>query len=471
MPTPEIHRVASCLPMRSYLLLAAGLAACGDPEPSGPLIDRLRALPGVHDVTQETTQTPGFEYYVLHFEQPVDHTASGGPTFLQEVSLLHRIETAPMVVWTSGYWDYYNDYAVELTQALAGNQISIEHRYFAESRPDPADWSKLTIEQMAADEHVIINSLRRVYDGAFITSGASKGGMTAIYHRRFYPDDVEGTVPYVAPISFGAPDTRYNAFFDTVGNDTCRQAVRDVATEMLKNRRAALEARAQSQATAEGIVYSRIQLGPAVESAVLSLEWSFWQYYGINSCSRVPSPTATDDDLWAFLDDISPPSDNGDERVGQFDAYYYQAYFQLGYPDGATPYLDPYTMYTDADYLMSLPTEQPPYDGGAAMNDIAEWVKTKGNRLLFIYGEWDPWTAGRFDLGNATESAQFVVPQGTHNANLRRLSEADRQQAFAMLKDWTGVTPMLPARTLREAPSLRMPPALRLGLRHRRLSP
>jgi hypothetical protein len=302
--------------------------------------------------------------------------------------------------------------------------------------------------------------------------------MTAIYHRRFYPDDVEGTVPYVAPISFGAPDTRYNAFFDTVGTAECRQAVRDVAIEMLKNRRAALESRAQSQATAEGIVYGRIKLGPAVESAVLSLEWSFWQYYGLNSCSRVPSTTATDDDLWAFLDDISPPSDNGDERVGQFDAYYYQAYFQLGYPDGATPYLDPYTMYTDADYVMSLPTEQPAYDGGASMNDVAEWVKTKGNRLLFIYGEWDPWTAGRFELGNATESAQFVVSQGTHNANLRRLSEGDRAQAFAMLKDWTGVTPMLPARTLRDATSpegpralLRMPPALRLGLRHRRLSP
>lgn len=472
MPTPEIHRVASCLPMRSYLSVAAlALAACGDPDP-GPLIDRLRALPGVQDVTQQTTQNPGFEYYVLHFEQPVDHTVKGGPTFLQEVSLLHRVETAPMIVWTSGYWDYYRDYSVELTQLLAGNQISIEHRYFAESRPDPADWSKLTIEQMAADEHAIIAALRKVYDGAFITSGASKGGMTAIYHRRFYPDDVEGTVPYVAPISFGVPDTRYNAFFDTVGPDACRQAVRDAAKEMLANRRAALEANAQAQATAQGIVYGRIKLGPAVESAIVSLEWSFWQYYGVNSCAKVPAPTASDDDLWSFLDEVSPPSDNGDERVGQFDAYYYQAYFQLGYPDGATPYLDPYIMYTDADYLMALPTEMPAYDNGAAMNDVAEWVKTKGNRLLFIYGEWDPWTAGRFDLGNATDSAQFVVPQGTHGANLRRLTEADRAQAFAMLEDWTGVTPMLPARTLaREVEHPRLPPALRLGLRHRRLSP
>jgi hypothetical protein len=447
--------------MRVYLAVAAAaLAACGD-EPQGPLIDRLRALPGVHDVEKRTTQNEGYEYYVLHFEQPVDHANPGGPTFLQEVSLLHRNEDAPLVVWTSGYWDYYHDYDVELTQVLVGNQISIEHRYFAESRPEPADWSKLTIEQMAADEHAIITAFRDVYEGAFITSGASKGGMTAIYHRRFYPDDVEGTVPYVAPISFAAPDTRYNAFFDTVGSATCRQAVRDVAIEMLSKRRAALVAKAQEQAAAENVSYTRIQIGPAVEGSIVSLEWAFWQYYGASWCNRVPATNASDDQMWAFLDRISPPSDNGDDRVGQFDAYYYQAYFQLGYPDAGASYLDPYVMYSDADYANSLPTAMPAYDGGAAMQDIDTWVKTKGNRLLFIYGEWDPWTAGKFDLGNATESAQFVVAQGTHGANLSSLAPADRDTAFALLADWTGVTPMLPARTRALVPPT-LPPSLRV---------
>lgn len=407
------------------------------------------------------TQNADYEYYVVHFEQPVDHKNPGGPKFLQQVSLLHRTEEAPLVVWTSGYWDYYRDYDVELTQVLNGNQISIEHRYFAESRPEPADWSMLTIEQMAADEHAIINAFRRIYDGAFITSGASKGGMTAIYHRRFYPDDVEGTVPYVAPISFAAPDPRYNAFFDTVGPASCRQAVRDVAIEMLANRRAALVAKAQEQAASKGITYTRIQIGPAVEGSIVSLEWSFWQYYGLTWCDDVPPTTSSDDELWRFLDRISPPKDSGDARIGEFDAYYYQAYFQLGYPDTNVPYLDPYVMYTEADYLGALPTDMPAYDGGAAMQDIDTWVKTKGNRLLFIYGEWDPWTAGKFELGSATESAEFVAAQATHGANLTSLAPADREAAFALLADWTGVTPMLPARTRAAAPPT-LPPSLRV---------
>ena len=97
------------------------------------------------------------------------------PTFLQEVSLLHHDELHyPMVVHTSGYWDYYEDRVVELTALLGANQISIEHRYFGESRPVPTDWSKLTIEQMAADQHAIVTALKQVYEGKFITNGGSE---------------------------------------------------------------------------------------------------------------------------------------------------------------------------------------------------------------------------------------------------------------------------------------------------------
>lgn len=463
--------------------IVALLVACGD-DTKAPIIDTgdiladLGGLPGVASVEEVATNTSGFHYYVLQFDQPVDHDDPRGPHFLQKVSLLHRDRTSPMVAYTSGYWDYYNDRVVELTALLSGNQISIEHRYFAGSRPDPADWSKLTIQQMAADEHAIITALRRVYTGKFVTAGASKGGMTAIYYRRFYPDDVDGTVPYVAPISFGAPDTRYNAFLDTLGPADCRQAVRDAAVEMLANRRAALAALAQTQAQTNAFQYTRIPFDAALESAVFNLEWSFWQYYGVGFCADVPLPTATDQQLFAFLDDISPVSDNEDRRIAQFDAYYYQSYNQLGYPDGGAMYLDPYLQFTDADYLGILPTTQPLYDG-AAMADIDTWVRTEGNRLLFVYGQWDPWTGGRFDLGDATDSALFIQAEGTHGSRLTRLAPADQATAFALLEDWTGVTPkvpmqmrIVPERAGRIDGSPRVPPAMvRALLSARRKTP
>lgn len=429
-------------------IVAATLAGsgCGDnvtPQGLAPdlLLQRLRALPGV-TADEAPTQQADYHYYVLHVTQPVDHDDPSQGTFQQEVSLLHRSDLAPvpMIVYTSGYSDYYLDRPVELTRLLGANQVSIEHRYYGASRPVPTDWSRLTIAQMAADEHVIISALHTIYGGAFLSTGGSKGGMTAVYHRRFYPDDVDGTVAYVAPLSFGAPDLRYPKFVDTIGPDECRQAVRDAAMEMLVHRRAAMQAHAELQPSH---TYTRVLIGPAVEAAIASLEWTFWQYFGVGQCASVPPVTASDDALFAFLDKISPVSDCDDEQIGYFESYFYQSYAQLGFPDGGAMYLDPYLMYTEEDYLNELPTPEPDYDS-IPMRDIDDFVEHHGERLLFIYGEWDPWTGGKFALGNASDSDLLIQPQGNHAARIANLEASDRAVAFAKLAAWTGGEPVVP---------------------------
>jgi len=405
------------------------------------LLARLRALPGV-TAEEAPTDLPDVHYFVLHFTEPVDHDDPSQGTFPQEVSLLHRSELAPvpMIVHTSGYADYTLGQPVELTKLLDANQVSIEHRYYGESRPMPTDWSKLTIAQMAADEHDIITALRTIYGGTFLSSGGSKGGMTAVFHRRFYPEDVQGTVAYVAPLSFGAPDVRYADFLDTIGPAPCRQAVRDAAIEMLANRRAAMEQRAGAE---PDHTYSRVSLGAAVEAAVVSLEWSFWQAAGVDKCIAVPTATASDDELFAFLNKVSPVADCADDKLVLFEPYVYQTYAELGYPDYGAAYVAPYRKYTELDYARELPTLlEPAYDTDP-MRDILDFVEHDGHRLLFIYGEWDPWTAGKFVLGDATDSAVLIQPQGMHTARIMTLESSDRAGALAMLEAWTGVVPSI----------------------------
>ncbi|HEY1557134.1 MAG TPA: S28 family serine protease [Kofleriaceae bacterium] len=441
-----------------WVAIAVLAAACGDNlgvptavDTTAELLGELRALPNVAGAMQLPTDDRDYTYIVLQFRQPVDHADPGGAQFLQEVSLLHRNFSAPLVVWTSGYWDYYLDHITEPTDLLDANQISIEHRFFGSSVPDPADWSKLTIEQMAADEHAIVTALRTIYPGPAIASGASKGGMTAIYYRRFYPDDVVATVPYVAPVMFGNPDERFPPFIATLGPADCHAAVRALAVELLSHHRAAIEQRAQAQAGANGYAYTRVALGPAVESAIEGLEWSFWQYHGLTDCPHVPAVDASDDDLFDFLDSVSPISASDDDQVAAFDPWVYQADFQLGYPDDGTDYLQPYYMYGAADFAGVLPqgVAPPVYDGGVAMADIDGFVEEQAARLLFVYGEWDPWTGGAFDLAGTRDSLKLIEAAGDHDSNLLGLARADEQAAFAKLAAWTGVSPSGTARVAR----------------------
>src|SRR6185436_7501028 len=116
--------------------------------------------------------------------------------------------------------------------------------------------------------HHIVAVLRPILTGAWISEGGSKGGETSVFHRRFWPDDVDGTMAYVAPINLGLPDYRYDAYLDGIGPPACRQALKDLQVELLDHRRAMLEQRAADEAVTASYAYSRVAIAPAVESAV-----------------------------------------------------------------------------------------------------------------------------------------------------------------------------------------------------------
>lgn len=455
-------------------IVAALLAGsgCGDnfgPPPMTPdeLLARLRALPGV--TAQQGEGPEHYSYYVLHFTQPLDHHDPSKGTFQQEVSLLHRDERAPspLIVYTSGYADDEHETPVELTTLLDANQVSIEHRFYGESRPDTIDWSLLTVDQAAADQHDIIQALHTIYEGAFLSVGESKGGITALLHRSFYPKDVSGTVAYVAPLSFNAPDPRYTDQIDhdLIGTPACRDAVRALACEMLANRRDQMRDRALAEADQAAFAYNRVRIGPAVEAAIAGLEWGFWQTAGDGHCDTLPHVTDSDDKLFEFLQATSPVSEYNDDQIGYYAPYYYQSYAQLGYPDDAVSYLTDWMWYGEVDYLGELPTSEPTFDS-VPMERLQHWLEDKetdeydpvtrkrlGKHMLFLYGDWDPWFAGRVVYADARDSQTLVQPRGNHFTQLATMDRSNQTQAFAYIQRWTGVEPLL-WRLERQAPSV-----------------
>lgn len=208
------------------LLVAASVGASAWLAPSAAaadeLIDRLLSVPGLTIVSEDETQ-PGFRVFALSFQQRVNHSVLSKGTFSQRLLLRHRSFTAPMVVTTEGYGLAAVPARSEPAQITDGNELRIEHRFFLPSRPEPADWRDLTIAQAAADHHRIIGALKQVYGGRWLTTGRSKGGMAAAYHRRFYPDDVDGTIVYVAPNDVIDHRDSYISFLERVGTADCRQ--------------------------------------------------------------------------------------------------------------------------------------------------------------------------------------------------------------------------------------------------------
>jgi hypothetical protein len=430
----------------------AALAGCGVEGASqlapGDLVARLtEAGFTVEDGPPPPAKYPlrdGVHLYILHFAQPIDHAHPEAGTFDQRISLLHYDERAPrpMVVYTNGYADTWGFAPSEPAMFLLANQISIEHRFFGESRPATIDWQYLTIDQMVADEHAIIAALRPIYGGAFVSAGASKGGITAIAHRAAYPDDVAGTVLYSAPLSRGddsGADRGYLGNLDAIGEPACRDALHAVTLELLRRR-----AELADLVALRPDRYSRVEPSAAIEAAITSLDWSFWQTRGIGDCGMVPAAPGqlTTTQLVSFLERYQAINQLADARLAELEPYYFQAYSQLGYPEGVERYItDGATLlHDDDDFLGTLPRGIPvPVYDAAPMAAIDRWVQDHGDRLLFLYGAWDPWAARRFALGGATRSALLEGPRAGHAVWITSLAAADRDRALGMLEDWTGV--------------------------------
>jgi hypothetical protein len=405
---------------------------------------RLQTIPSL-TIDEDFPLGDKYHFYRLRYRQPVDHRNPGAGSFDQRLTLLHKDAQRPMVVHTTGYSVIDFPFLAETAAVVDGNQISIEERFFGSSRPLPLDWSKLTIWQAASDHHRIVEAFSRIYPNRWLSTGSSKGGMASVYHRRFFPKDVDGTVVYATPNNVDdSEDSAYSSFFRTVGTDPdCRTSLTVLQNEVLGPRRDALRS-ALAELEVAGLSFDRIVGAPdrALEVLVIELPFVFWQYFGQALCPHVPSTAATNSEIIEFVDAVTGLVNYTDQFIEPVVPYFFQAGTQLGYPSPSTDQLTSLT-YPGIDQPMTFvpPDVRLTFDAGA-MADVDTWVKGKGSQLLFLYGARDPWSAEPFRLGvGSTDSFNFVAPEANHLLSLGTFSPADRELAIATIQRWAGVRP------------------------------
>jgi hypothetical protein len=431
-------------------VLSFGLASVPAQAQDTDILAQLKQVPGLTVVSESATPPAGYRFFILSFKQPVDHRHPNAGTFEQRFQLLHKSTDRPMVLHTSGYNMRETSFRAEPTQLIDGNQISTEQRFFSPSRPAPADWDDLDIWQAATDHHRIVQALKRIYRAKWISTGASKGGMTSVYHRRFYPGDVDGVVAYVAPNDpVNDSDKAYDKFFATVGDASCRQALEDLQREALK-RRPELVAMYSAWATSQGRTFTQVlgTVDRAFEMTVLDTEWAFWQYSTVADCPSVPPASASTQAIYTFIDNIAGWSFYTDQGVLPYAPYYYQAATQLGWPTPKFEYLRGLTHYPPQTFYApnsNLPRELRSRHNPFPMLDVDFWVRTQSSQMLFVYGSNDPWGAEPF-FPSRHDSYKYIAPGANHGANIAALTPAEREAATKTLQRWANVP--APAKTL-----------------------
>ena len=419
------------------LLLFVLLSASASSLAQTVLEQKISAISAIKEIRPlETSEFS--EKYVTYFTQPLDHRHPEKGSFRQRVIVSHVGFDRPTVIVTEGYGAAYalrSQYREELSKLLNANMIFVEYRYFLESTPEPKDWQYLTAENSADDLHAITTAFKNIYPGKWIATGISKGGQTTLLYRTFYPDDVDISVPYVAPLCYGVEDGRHEPFLHKVSTSENRKKIEDFQLEALK-RKATLLPRFEKYCTEKNYSF-RAPIEEIYDYSVLEYSFALWQWG--TPISSIPATTASDDEIFSHLLAISEP--------GYFTAdspnasFFVQAARELGYYGyDVQPFKQYLSIQSSEGYLhrLMLPEElkDMPFDKTLSKK-ITKFLKKQDPKMIFIYGQNDPWTAaGVTWLKNKKNIHVFIQPNGSHLARISTLPEAEKAEVMELINKW-----------------------------------
>ncbi len=375
--------------------------------------------------------------FELKFRQPIDHNNPEVGRFEQRVILLHKDFNKPVVLWLAGY-AVWRSGEQEISKRFDANQIIMEHRYFGQSKPDTMLYQYLTIEQAAADAHRIVETFKKIYKGKWVNSGISKGGQTVMYHRRFYPEDVDASVCYVAPLNFSDKDARIYTHLKRVGSKQCRDKIYQFQKFLLRNEEKLMPL-FKDYSRKNGYTFNRIGDNAAYEYCVLEYPFAFWQWHKFD-CDEISLDTLCLKDIFDHFIAVSSPNYFSDRGIADLEPFFYQALTQLGYYGYETaPFKGLLRHIKKADFRFCAPQGKHPQFNAEAMQDINRWITAKGNNMIFIYGALDPWSATGVKLNGKTNALKMVKKGGCHSTRIKDFSPEEQQKIMDTLRSWLGM--------------------------------
>lgn len=420
----------------SHLLLLLLLVIVSANASNKELYQKLCTLKGVITVDSLPSDYSS-EKYVVTIRQPLDHKHPDKGSFTQRVVISHEGFDRPTVLVTEGYGGDYAlnpRYRDELARLFQTNTVFVEHRYFSGSVPDSVDWQYLTAQNSASDLHIITTLFKQIYPQKWISTGISKGGQTALIYRAFFPNDVDITVPYVAPVSRSAEDGRHEPFLNKVGDKKTRQAILSFQREVLKRRGEIIPL--LEKFCLEKQLAFRISMNEVLDYCVLEYSFAFWQWG--TPASQIPANSATTEVLFKHLTEISGPDYFATGQPTQ--AFFIQAARELGYYGyDIEPFKDLLFIRTSKDYLqrIMLPEGITIQFQPELYKKLTNFIVTSDPRLIFVYGEYDPWTSvGITKLDGKKNMFVAIQPKGSHRARINTLPDSLRDKVIKTIKLW-----------------------------------
>ena len=441
------------------------------------------------------------ERYLVIFDQPLDWKDPSKGTFPQRVLVNLSDDAEINVLETQGYCltDYQYPESVrqmvsilgmdaivsEMTGLVtkSGNYICVEHRFFGGSRPADLSntglkyWEYHTPENAANDLHSVYSALAPLLGERWVSVGTSRGGLMTNVYAKYFPEDMDVYIPYVAPCSDGITnDNMYRFVYEEIGDaaygketaEKYRGIVTDFQVELMKNKEVLLPYLV-ADIEAQGMLFQNgpEDYGRVYDLAVLELAVQTWQYKGKQMFGDMQMilgmPEDTDElknqklqqmiQVFATIQGFAdfsynfvawPYYVNTATYYGQYlydFSWLRQAMEKAGVENtlSISPEAD-----QDIPWSIVFTAEQREafvYDG-TFREELLEDMKTTKAKHLMIFGACDPWISEAVpeEITDGNENIRrYINPDYPHDSLISNMPEDMKNEIISLLKEWLSI--------------------------------
>jgi len=401
------------------------------------ILDKLKGLEGL-----EVIEIPPVNGYSRMFQidiiQPVDHENPNGAKFKQRLYLMHVDEKEPMVFAPSGYW-ISPSIKQELATSIRSNLLNVAHRYYLEAEPDFMDFKYLTIKQSVDDFHTIVALFKEIYTGKWISSGRSKSGLSVLFHKKYYPQDVDASIAFVAPLMFGKKDPRFPSYLEKLGDESSYSKITKIQEYILRHRSEMLNLIDKYiQSSSDIFSMDRDSL---LELNVLDYPFTYWQ---LNTLPLPDTSSNTLQEIFNHFTSVISIDFYSEWNLRNFRPSFYQFVTEIGAPEYQMKHLSHLLKKIDPNstgnpsFEFALPRGVSYSYNDKTIPEINEWLQNSGNNIIYIYGKNDPWTAGAIELKPTCDAICLIQNNFNHKVLISDLD--DPSIVYSTLSRWLGIT-------------------------------
>ena len=430
----------------------------GDPE----VVAALQSIENVKDLKPFKNVYLGQCYY-FNYRQLVDHNDPSKGHFKQQVVLSFVDKDAPTILHTEGYaladaLSTHNNNKNRLDSIKAPhflwalskdngekgfdlNCVQVEYRYHGFSLPegDADSFEYLNAEQHSKDLHAIVTDLKKALitgSGKWLSTGVSKNGVTSAQYAYFDElngwNDIDLYVPFVAPIL-----TQTGSL--SVGTYMITKSSKEALPLLEKAYKKLVDDQAIANATIDA--YSEILRNNGEEleedstllftlSKVMSNLHEVQAYGDFDTWTKLIPEDNDKPETYAYFFMLNEDSgeiyrQDADARGPlhqRRDPFNMQISIDQGNMGLDYSWLLNGKLLSDSDkkYLEDSMEECKKSKTLDLQVKLLKNLETTKKKLIFVYGENDPWTGSAIPDPTNPNVKKYIVPYGTHTDDFTR---------------------------------------------------